>query len=562
MRCLRPYRTWVALAPVAMAVETSMDLAQPALMRRIVDDGVAAGSAATIRETGLRMLCCALVGALGGVACTYVSARAATGVARDLRKALFAKILSLDRASVSRFGAGSLSTRLTSDVATLQSAVSAATRGFLRAPMLLAGSIGLVLAADLRLALPLLAMAPVLAWIVARFAVRATALFRERQIRTDDLASRLRESVEGIRVVKSFAREDRVAAAFRSADRALARTGLRLGFAEASLGPSLQAVQQGTLVAIVFLAAAGAGSGMLEAGRLFAVVNWSSQVMGSLVMMSFHVMHFSGAVVAARRVSEVLDGPCAAPDGPVRDEAPRDGSVELRGVSFGYGGGAVPVLKDVSLRIASGERVAVVGATGSGKSTLLALLSGFRRPAAGSVLVGGVDAARADPAALRSAIGLVPQTPRLFSGSVAWNLRWGDPEAPDGTVRSAARAACADGFVSALPDGFDSRVSRGGANFSGGQRQRLSVARALVRRPKLLLLDDATSALDPATEALVVSGLRRECPDATVVCVSHRPGTIRAADRILVLDGGRLVGDGTHEALLRDCREYREIAGA
>lgn len=562
MRRLRPYRAWVALAPLAMALETSMDLAQPALMRRIVDEGVAAGSAATIRATGFRMLLCALAGALGGVACTYVSARAATGVARDLRKALFAKIVSLDQATVSEFGAGSLTTRLTSDVATVQSAVSAATRGFLRAPMLLVGSIGLVLASDARLALPLLAMAPVLAWIVARFAVRATALFRERQTRTDALAARLRETVEGIRVVKSFAREGRVAASFRSADRALARTGLRLGFVGASLGPTLQAAQQGTLVAIVFLAAAGAGGGMLEAGRLFAVVNWSSQVMGALVMMSFHVMHFSGAVVAARRISEVLDRPDAAPAGTGGAAAPRDGSVELRGVSFGYAEGAPPVLKDVSLRIAPGERVAVVGATGSGKSTLLALLSGFRRADSGAVLVGGADVSASDPGAIRSAIGLVPQTSRLFSGSVAWNLRWGDPSATDAVVRSAARAARAEGFVSALPGGFDAPVSRGGANFSGGQRQRLAVARALVRRPALLLLDDATSAVDPATEAALVAGIRGECPESTVVFVSHRPGTIRSAGRILVLDRGRLVGDGTHESLLRDCREYREIASA
>ena len=537
-----------------------MDLAQPALMRRIVDDGVAAGSASSIRATGCLMLFCAVLGALGGISCTFVSSVAATGVARDLRKALFAKTVRLDQPAVSRIGAGSLATRLTADVATLQSAVSAATRSLLRAPMLLFGSVAHVLAEDARLALPILVSAPVLAWIVARFVSRVMPLFRERQARTDVVASKMREATAGVRVVKSFAREGRVMAGFVRANRALARTGLRLGFAEASLGPLLQAVQQATLVAVVFLAAAEAGEGLLRAGRLFAVVNWSSQVMGSLVMMSFHVMHFSGAAVAARRVSEVLDADAGSARAADSGDAPADGSIEFRHVTFGYGGNAAPVLRDVSFSVAPGENVAVVGATGSGKSTLLALAAGFRLPDSGTVLVGGKDTATTPPGALRGALGIVPQTSRLFAGSVEWNLRWGNAGASGDEIRSAARAACADGFVSALDGGYEAPVERGGANFSGGQRQRLAVARALLRHPKALLLDDATSAVDPATESAVVSGLRAECPDSTVVCVSHRPGTIRAAGRILVLDKGRLVGDGSHEALLESCREYREIA--
>lgn len=543
-----------------------MDLAQPALMRTIVDDGVAAGSAATIRATGLKMLLCSLLGGVGGVLCTHVSARAATGVARDLRKALFSRIVRFEPGTASRFGAGSLTTRLTADVATVQSVVSAATRSLLRAPMLLFGSIGLVMATDMRLALPLLAMAPLLAWLVVRFSSRIVPLFKLRQERTDALASKMQEAISGIRVVKSFARERRVEAGFSRANAALARTGLRTGFLGASFGPTLQSVQQATLVAIVFLAAAEANAGLLKTGGIFAIVNWSSQVMGSLVMMSFHVMHFSRALVAARRVAEVLEadgagaGLPAAPDG---GGVPRDGSVEFRDVVFGYGGkDAAPVLRGVSFRIKPGERVAVVGSTGSGKSTLLALAAGFRRPDSGTVLVGGADSAAVSPPSFRSATGLVPQTSRLFAGTVSWNLRWGDAGASDAEVRAAARAALAEKFVDAMPDGFESTVSRGGSNFSGGQRQRLAVARAILRKPALLLLDDATSAVDPATEAGLSAGIAGACRGATVMCVSHRAGTILGADRVLVLEKGRLVGDGTHEELMRTCAEYRDIVGS
>lgn len=558
-RFLRPYRHWIALAPVAMGIEAAMDLAQPAFMKRIVDEGVSAGRLDVIRDAGWTMLLLALAGSLGGLLCTFVSTRAATGVGNDLRKALFSRVERLSFAQTDRFTAGSLATRLTNDVTTVQFTVVAATRMMLRAPFLLFGSIALVLLTDWRLSLPLVLSAPVLAWIVVRFMSRMVPLFRERQRRTDALASSMQETLEGVRVVKAFAQEGRVQGRFDALNEGLAETGLSTGFLGARLGPSLQIAQQATLVAIVFLAAREASAGLLKAGEILAIVNWSSQVMGALVMLSFHVMHFSRAAISARRVAEVLatdpdllDGPCAEP--------PAEGSVEWRGVSFAYPGAAGdPVLRGVSLRVAPGEHVAFVGSTGSGKTTLLHLVPRFRDATAGEVLVGGRDVRDYRLGALRGAIGVVLQAPRLFSGTVAENLRWGAPDATDEQVEAAARVAQADGFVRAMPEGYATRIAQGGTTLSGGQRQRLCIARALLRRPRILILDDATSAVDPATERALRAALRERMRGTTVLTVAQRADSIREADRIVVLEGGAVAGVGTHEELLRSCATYREI---
>ena len=505
-RFLRPYRHWIALAPVAMGIEAAMDLAQPAFMKRIVDEGVSAGRLDVIRDAGWTMLLLALVGSLGGLLCTFVSTRAATGVGNDLRKALFSRVQRLSFAQTDRFTAGSLATRLTNDVTTVQFTVVAATRMMLRAPFLLFGSIALVILTDWRLSLPLVLSAPVLAWIVVRFMSRMVPLFRERQRRTDALASSMQETLEGVRVVKAFAQEGRVQDRFDALNEGLAETGLSTGFLGARLGPSLQIAQQATLVAIVFLAARESSAGLLKAGEILAIVNWSSQVMGALVMLSFHVMHFSRAAISARRVAEVLATEPDLADGPVA-EPPADGSVEWRGVSFSYPGAAGdPVLRGVSLRVEPGEHVAFVGSTGAGKSTLLHLVPRFRDATGGAVLVGGRDVRDYRFDALRGAIGVVLQAPRLFSGTVAENLRWGAPEATDEEVEAAARVAQADGFVRAMPEGYATRIAQGGTTLSGGQRQRLCIARALLRRPRILILDDATSAVDPATERALRAG--------------------------------------------------------
>ena len=558
-RFLRPYRVWIALAPLAMGLEAAMDLAQPALMKRIVDEGVSAGSIPVIRAAGWRMLLFALLGSIGGCLCTYVSTRAATGVGNDLRKALFSRTQRLSFAQTDRFTAGSLTTRLTNDVTTVQFFVVVITRMMLRAPFLLFGSIALVLLTDWRLSLPLVLCAPVLAWLVVRFMSRMMPLFRLRQRRTDELGATMQETLEGVRVVKAFAREDGEQARFDARNEALAETGYATGYLGAALGPSLQFAQQTALVAIVFLAAREASMGLLRVGEILAIVNWSTQVMGALVMLSFHVMHVSRALISARRVAEVLCTEPSVADGPC-GEPPADGSVEFRDVVFSYpGASGDPVLRGISFRVAPGEHVAVIGATGSGKSTLLHLVPRFHDAVSGTVLVGGRDVREYSLGALRGSLGIVLQNVRLFSGTAAENLRWGDPDASDETVRESARDAQADGFLSAFPDGYATRVAQGGMTLSGGQRQRLAIARALLRRPKVLLLDDATSAVDPATERALRAALRARSAGTTVITVAQRAESIRESDRILVLEGGRVVGEGPHETLLRTCPTYRSI---
>ncbi|MBQ9726302.1 MAG: ABC transporter ATP-binding protein [Kiritimatiellae bacterium] len=560
LRYLRPHWPWLALAPAAMLLETAMDLMQPALMADIVDVGVGQLRPEAVRAAGWRMLLCAALGAAGGFACTLVSGRAATGFGDGLRRAVFARVQRLSFSQADRFTAGSLATRLTNDVTTMQFVVVMCTRMLLRSPLLLAGSVVLVLRTDWRLSLPLVLSAPPLAWIVAHWMRRMLPLFEAGQKRTDELSSSMQETLEGIRVVKAFAAERRVEAAFGARNDALAETGLRGGLLGATLGPALQLVQQAALAAVVLLAAREADAGRVMVGQVAAIVNYATQVMMALVMLSFQTMHLSRAMVGARRLAEVL---CTEPeirDGP-RPAPPAEGSVELRGVSFSYPGAAGdPVLRGVSLRAAPGERVAVVGGTGSGKSTLLSLVPRFRDATAGEVLVGGADVRAYRLDALRGAIGVVMQEPRLFSGSVADNVRWGRPDATDEEVRRALRLAQAERFVEELPDGPATRVSQGGTTLSGGQRQRIAIARAVLRRPRVLLLDDATSALDGATERALLAALREELAGTTVLAVSQRIATVRDADRIVVLDGGAVAGAGTHAELLASCPLYREIA--
>ncbi|MBQ3811248.1 MAG: ABC transporter ATP-binding protein [Kiritimatiellae bacterium] len=558
-RYLKRYWFWLALAPAAMLLETAMDLMQPALMTDIVDVGVRELRPEVVRATGWRMLLCAALGALGGMACTFVSSRAATGFGNDLRKALFARVQRLSFAQTDRFTAGSLTTRLTNDVMTMQFVVVMLTRMLLRSPFLLVGSVVLVLRTDWRLALPLVLSAPPLAWIVVHWMRRMMPLFAAGQKRTDELSSAMQEALEGIRVVKAFAAEDRVRGSFGARNEALADTGLQSGMLGATLGPALQFVQQVALVAIVFLAAREADAGLVKVGQIAAIVNWSTQVMMSLVMLSFQSMHFSRAMISARRLAEVV---CTEPeirDGP-RADPPADASVELRGVSFSYpGASGDPVLRGVDLRVEPGEHVAIVGGTGSGKTTLLSLLPRFYDVTGGAALVGGRDVRDYRLDALRGAMGIVMQNPRLFSGTVAENVRWGRADASDEEVLRVLRIAQADRFVAGFPAGLATDIAQGGTTLSGGQRQRLAIARALLRRPRILLLDDATSAVDPATERALRAALRAEAAGTTVLTVAQRVDSIRDADRIVVLDGGAVAGVGTHDELLASCPTYREI---
>ncbi len=559
LRYLRPYWFWVLLAPLAMALEVRMDLYQPELMSRIIDDGISAGDTAAILAIGWRMLLFAFLGLLGGFACTYCSSRAALNFGIDLRKALFGRVLGLSFADADRFTTGSLVTRTVNDVRVMQSVVIMATRMLIRAPLLLVGSIVLVCVTDARVALPILAAAPVLAWMVVSRVRRMRPMFRKMQTRIDDLNAVMQENLTGIRVVKSFTAEEREMERFRAANEGLCETGLETGRIMITFGPLISLVQQSAVIAILFLAARDASLHLLLVGQIVAIVNYATQVMMALVMVSFQLMHFSRAQVSAQRINEVLDSVPSIEGGASR-EPPSDGSISFRGVSFAYpGASGPPALADIDLDIPAGGHVAVLGSTGSGKTTLLHLVPRFHDATGGAVLVGGRDVRDYALDPLRGSIGLVMQDIRLFSGTIAENLRWGRADATQEDIERAARIAQAHEFIQGLPQGYDTPVAEGGTTLSGGQRQRIAIARALVRQPKILLFDDCTSALDTVTERRLLDALRRELRGVTVVRIAQRVSSVTDADRIVVLDNGRIVGNAPHAELVRDCPTYREI---
>ena len=536
-----------------------MDLMQPAMMSRIIDEGIQAGDQAAILAVGGRMVLFALLGLLGGCACTYCSARAALNFGIDLRKALFGRVLGLSFADSDRFTTGSLVTRTVNDVRVMQSVVVMITRFLVRAPLMLVGSIVLVCITDARVSLPILAAAPILAWMVVSRVRQMRPMFGKMQTRIDDVNAVMQENLAGIRVVKSFTAEERELARFRVANEGLCETGLETGRIMVGFRPLISIVQQGAVIAILFLAARDASRQLLLVGQIVAIVNYATQVMMALVMVSFQLMHFSRAQVSAQRINEVLDSVPTVTEGDWR-EPPPDGGISFRGVSFAYPGASdPPALSDIDLDIAPGAHVAVLGSTGAGKTTLLHLVPRFHDASGGTVLVGGRDVREYAFDALRGSIGLVMQDIRLFSGTIAENLRWGRPDASDEEIERAARIAQAHEFIARLPQGYDTPVAEGGITLSGGQRQRIAIARALVRRPKILLFDDCTSALDTVTERRLLDAMRRELRGVTVVRIAQRVSSVTDADRIVVLDNGRVVGNAPHAALVRDCPTYREI---
>ena len=559
LRHLRPYWLWVLLAPLAMALEVRMDLYQPELMSKIIDDGISAGDTAAILAIGWRMILYAVLGLLGGCACTYCSARAALNFGNDLRTALFCKAQGFSFAETDRFTTGSLVTRIVGDVRTMQTVVVMITRMLIRAPLMLVGSVYLVCTTDARVSLPILAAAPILAALVVSRVRRMRPMFQTIQRRIDDLNAVMQENLTGIRVVKSFTREDAELERFGRANDSLCETGMETGRIMISFGPVISVVQQSAVTAILFMAARDASAKLIQVGQIIAVVNYATQVMMSLIMVSFQLMHVSRAQVAAQRINEVLDTEPSVAEGPDATPPP-DASIRFCNVSFAYPGAVGdPVLQDVNLDFPAGGHYAILGSTGSGKTSLLHLIPRFYDATAGAVLVGGRDVREYAFNALRGAIGIVMQDVRLFSGTIAENLRWGASDASQEELERAARIAQAHDFIVALPKGYETDVAQGGVTLSGGQKQRIAIARALVRRPAILLFDDSTSALDTVTERRLLTALRAELRGTTVIRVAQRISSVAGADRITVLDDGRVVGNAPHEELARSCEVYREI---
>jgi len=561
---LRPYQGAVAAVLVLQLVQVIATLWLPSLNADIIDDGVAQGDTATIWRLGGVMLAVSLVQVVASIAAVWFGARTAMAFGRDVRARLFDQVQSFSQQEMGRFGAPTLITRTTNDVQQVQMVVFMTFVFLVMAPLMLVGGVVMSLREDVALSGLLLVIVPVLAVAIGLIVSRMVPWFRQMQQRIDAVNRVMREQLAGVRVIRAFVRERQEQARFEVANTSLYTASLRAGLLMALMFPVVMLVMNVSSVSVVWFGAERVDAGDMQIGSLIAFLSYIMFVLMAVMMSSMMVVMVPRAMVSADRIGEVVDTattvvppvqPVAFPEG---DEA-RPGLLELRGVEFRYPGAEHAVLQDVSFVAEPGRTTAVIGSTGSGKTTLLHLVPRLYDVTGGRVLVDGVDVRDADPLALGGRIGLVPQRPYLFSGTVRSNLEFGKPDASDDELWHALEVAQARDFVEALPEQLDAPVAQGGTNLSGGQRQRLAIARALVRRPSIYLFDDSFSALDYATDAALRAALAPETRQATVLVVAQRVATIRHADRILVLDEGRVVGDGTHDELLASNETYQEI---
>lgn len=560
---VRPYRRLVAALMVLQLISTLASLYLPSVNATIIDNGIAKGNIATIVKLGAVMLAVTSLQVLCSVGAVYFGSRTGMGVGRDLRSALFEHVISFSEHETARFGAPTLLTRTTNDVRQIQFLVQITATVLVAAPLMCVGGIVMALHQDTGLSWLLLVSIPVLVvsnyWIVSHL----LPLFRNMQNLIDALNRVLRDQLSGIRVIRAFTREAFERDKFAQANVALSDTALTAGKWQALMLPAATLTINLSSVALIWFGGLRMDRGQMQVGSLIAFLSYFAQILVAVLLATMTLMVLPRASVCAQRITEVLSTQAAvqSPSHPTFPPQGVTGMVRLEGASFSYPGADRLVLQDVSLTARPGTSTAVVGSTGSGKSTLLSLICRFYDVTTGAVYVDDVDVRDYDLERLWSTIGLVPQRGYLFSGTVADNLRYGaapDQVITDEQMWEALRVAAADEFVRAH-DGLQMRIAQGGINLSGGQRQRLAIARAVIRRPAIYLFDDAFSALDVHTEAGVRASLGDSCANATVIVVTQRISTAVQADRIIVIDGGKVVGAGTHESLLMDCPAYAEF---
>ncbi|MGW2812309.1 ABC transporter ATP-binding protein [Streptomyces sp. NPDC001415] len=557
---LGPYKKPIALLVLLQLLQTSATLYLPTLNANIIDNGVVNGDTGYILGHGGIMIAVSLVQVFCNIGAVFYGARTAAALGRDVRAAVFARVQSFSAREVGHFGAPSLITRTTNDVQQVQMLVLMAFTLMVSAPIMCVGGIIMALGQDVPLSAVLLAVVPVLGIAVSLIVRRMRPLFRTMQTRLDTVNRVLREQITGNRVIRAFVRDEYEQDRFKGANTELTDVSLATGRLMALMFPTVMTVVNVSSVAVVWFGAHRIDSGHMEIGQLTAFLAYLMQIVMAVMMATFMFMMVPRAEVCAERIEEVLgtDTSVVPPKSPVL-ELRRHGHLEVRGADFRYPGAEASVLRGVDLTARPGETTAIIGSTGSGKSTLLGLVPRLMDATDGQVLVDGEDVRTLDPVLLAKTVSLVPQKPYLFSGTVATNLRYGNPDASDEELWHALEVAQAKEFVSKLEGGLDAPIAQGGTNVSGGQRQRLAIARTLVQRPEIYLFDDSFSALDYATDAALRSALGRETAEATVVIVAQRVSTIRDADRIIVLDEGRVVGTGRHHELMADNETYREI---
>jgi ATP-binding cassette subfamily B multidrug efflux pump len=560
---LRPYRASLAVIVLLQFVGTVAALYLPSLNADIIDRGVATGDTAYIVRTGGVMLAVALVQIGCSVAAVWYSARTAMSFGRDLRSAIFHRVGTFSQREVQQFGAPSLITRETNDVQQVQMLVLMSCTLMVAAPIMMVGGVVMAMREDFGLSWLLAVCIPALLVSVGFVVSRMVPSFRLMQGRIDEVNRILREQITGVRVVRAFVREPHETARFAHANDELTTVAIRAGRWLATMFPAVMLILNVSSVAVLWFGGHRVDSGQMEVGALTAFLAYLVQILMSVMMATFMLMMVPRSAVCADRITEVLDTRSSVlpPEEPVT-EVPEHGTLVFDHVEFTYPGADVPVVRDVSFAARPGQTVAIIGSTGAGKSTVVNLVPRLFDVTGGRVLVDGVDVRRLDPDLLWSTIGLVPQRAWLFSGTVRSNLQYGRPDATDEQMWAALEVAQGRDFVEAMPEQLDAPISQGGTNVSGGQRQRLAIARALIRNPEIYLFDDSFSALDLTTDARLRAALRPVTRAATVLIVAQRVSTIRDADLILVVEDGEVVGRGRHEELLESCETYQEIVAS
>lgn len=557
---LRPYRRELSAVVALQLVATAAALYLPSLNADLIDDGVTKGDIGYIVSTGGLMLLVTVAQIICSIGSVFFGARAAMGFGRDVRRAVMRQVTSFSSREFGRFGAPSLITRNTNDVQQVQMLVVMSCTILVMAPIMCVGGVVMSIREDAGLAWILAVTVPVLALAMGYVIYTMVPAFREMQTRIDGVNRVLREQITGIRVVRAFVRENSEMRRFGEANEQLTETALRVGRLTALMFPLVMLIANVTSVAVIWFGGHEINSGTMQVGSLTAMLSYIMQILMSVTMASFIAMMAPRASVCAERINEVLhtESTVVPPTAPVT-VLENPGVVELRDAQFKFPGADAPVLHDISFRAEVGKTTAIIGGTGSGKTTLLSLIPRLIDVTSGSVTVSGTDVRNLDLDVLRSEIGLVPQRPYLFSGTVATNLRYGKDDATEEELWHALEVAQAADFVHAMPDGLNTPIAQGGTTVSGGQRQRLAIARALVRRPSIYLFDDSFSALDLTTDARLRAALKPETSHACVIVVAQRVSTIVEAEQIVVLENGAVVGIGTHDELLTSCSCYIEI---
>ena len=556
----KPYSAWIAAVLGFQLATTIATLYLPSLNARIIDEGVATGDTAFIWNTGAVMLGVAFVQVLTAIAAVYFGAKTAMAIGRDLRSSVFRKVSSFSAQEVNRFGAPTLITRGTNDVQQVQMLVLMGLNFMVAAPIMCIGGIIMALREDAGLSWLVWVSVPLLVAVVGVLIRFLMPLFQLMQTRIDGINGVLREQIIGIRVVRAFVREPFETERFRGSNEQLTEVGIKVGNLFVLMFPLIGMILHLATAAVLWFGGHRVDSGEMEIGALTAFLQYLLQILMAVMMGTFMAMMIPRAAVCAGRISEVLGTePSLRDPAEVRAEAPRRGVVEFRDVTFGYPGAEAPVLGGLSFTAEPGKTTAIIGSTGAGKTTLLNLIPRLYDAASGQVLIDGVPVTELTRAQIAARVATVPQRPYLFSGTVATNLRFAAPEATDEELWEALETAQAADFVREKPEQLDSTISQGGTNVSGGQRQRLCIARALAAKPSVYLFDDSFSALDVATDARLRAALKKPTADAAVIIVAQRVSTITDADQILVLDHGEIVARGTHEELLETSDTYREI---